>query len=191
MNTPTKPSFFTFENENETPKTPLKTPPKTPIKTSPKTPSFFMKSAEQRKKAELETIEELDSEARKIRNETNEEGKKLNFQEIEDYELQEGEKRTYIEPRSAQDPKFLEVLSNLQEWVNEMLNDEDRIRVTSMADDFFDGVVFKRIVEKLTNTEIKLPLDENVQAKERQKKNLTAVLDKIGDILRLTPDLAP
>ena len=80
----------------------------------------------------------------------------------------------------------------LEEWVNELLDDQEKsVRITSIKNDFFDGVIFKKIVEKLTGKEIKIPLAEDVQAKERQMINLTAVLDKISDILRLTPDLAP
>jgi hypothetical protein len=59
-----------------------------------------------------------------------------------------------------------------------------------MTEDFYDGVVFKKIVEKLAGITIKMPLEEDVQAKERQKKNLNAVLDQIAAILHLAPDLA-
>ena len=52
-----------------------------------------------------------------------------------------------------------------------------------MKDDFNDGVIFKKILEKLEGHEIKLPLAEDVQAKERQMKNLSAVLNEIARIL--------
>ena len=41
----------------------------------------------------------------------------------------------------------------------------------------------KKIMEKLQGREIKLPLSEDVQAKERQLKNLSAILDEISKIL--------
>ena len=70
----------------------------------------------------------------------------------------------------------------LEEWTNDILY-EDNIRITSLKSDFNDGVVFKKIVEKLQGCEIKLPLSEGVQAKERQMKNLSAILDEISNIL--------
>ena len=70
----------------------------------------------------------------------------------------------------------------LEEWTNDILY-EDNIRITSLKSDFNDGVVFKKIVEKLQGCEIKLPLSEDVQAKERQMKNLSAILDEISNIL--------
>lgn len=136
-------------------------------------------------------IKELDNEASRVR--VDAVVGKPSFQDLnpEDYELQDGEKRTYIDPRSENDPLFVEILRSLQEWVNDLLNDEDRIRVTCMREDFFDGVVLKRIVERLSASAIKLPLDEDVQAKERQKKNLTAVLARIDELLKLPPDSTP
>ena len=58
------------------------------------------------------------------------------------------------------------------------------MRVTSMTDDFADGIIFKKILENLTKNEIKLPLGEDVQAKERQKKNLASILQKIEDLTK-------
>ena len=72
------------------------------------------------------------------------------------------------------------MLGLLEEWANDILY-EDNIRITSMKDDFNDGVIFKKIIEKLQGSEIKLPLAEDVQAKERQMKNLSAILDVISN----------
>ena len=65
------------------------------------------------------------------------------------------------------------------------------ITITNMTEDFYDGVVLAKILEKLSGREIKLPLGEYVQAKERQLKNLSAILNKIMDILELPLSLAP
>ena len=53
-----------------------------------------------------------------------------------------------------------------------------------MTDDFADGIIFKKVLENLTKNEIKLPLGEDVQAKERQKKNLASILQKIEDLTK-------
>ena len=81
-----------------------------------------------------------------------------------------------------QDTSFQNILGLLEEWTNDILY-EDNIRITSLKSDFNDGVVFKKIVEKLQGCEIKLPLSEDVQAKERQMKNLSAILDEISNIV--------
>lgn len=74
--------------------------------------------------------------------------------------------------------------------MNDILAD-DNTNVSSIREDFYDGVIFKKILEKLTGQKLLLPLGDEVQAKERQKKNLCSVLDKISQILRLSPDLIP
>lgn len=84
--------------------------------------------------------------------------------------------------KKFQETSFQNILGLLEEWTNDMLY-EDNIRITSLKSDFNDGVVFKKIVEKLQGCEIKLPLSEDVQAKERQMKNLSAILDEISNIL--------
>ena len=81
-----------------------------------------------------------------------------------------------------QETSFQSILSLLEKWTNNILY-EDNIRITSLKSDFNDGVVFKKIVEKLQGCEIKLPLSEDVQAKERQMKNLSAILDEISNIV--------
>ena len=164
--------------------------PKTP-KSLARSPSFLSKfSAEQRRKvAEQEAIDELDNEA--IRVKTSQADTK-NYEPFsaEDFELEEGEKRIYIDPRSAQDQNFIDLTNLLEEWVNDILTDE-HIRVTSLTEDFYDGVIFKKILEKLSGNEINLPLAEDVQAKERQRLNLQTVLENVREILRLSPDLVP
>ena len=162
--------------------------PKTPLA---KSPSFLLKfSAEQRRKvAEKEAIDELDNEAIRVKTSVTT-TKNVEPFSPEDFELDEGEKRMYVDPRSAQEANFIELVNLLEEWVNDILTDE-HIRVTSLTEDFYDGVIFKKILEKLSGTEINLPLAEDVQAKERQKLNLQTVLEKIREILRLSPDLVP
>lgn len=78
----------------------------------------------------------------------------------------------------------------LRDWVNDILVD-DNTNISSMREDFYDGIVFKKILAKLSGQPLNLPLGDEVQAKERQKKNLAAVLDKIAQVLRLSEDLIP
>ena len=180
--TPLQKSAFSFDDKDLlTPKMVAKSPLN-------RSPSFLSKiSADQRRKlAEKEAIDELDHEAVRV--------KTLNLNKSSEpfspEDLEQGEKRLYIDPRSAQDATFIDVTNILEEWVNDVLND-DFMRVTSMTDDFYDGVILKKIVEKLSGFTIQLPLSEDVQAKERQKLNLKTVLEKVRQILRLSTDLVP
>ena len=149
--------------------------------------SFLSKFSEQKRRIEKEkrAIDEIQSEAQRIRG-GNEVEKGFEDHFCDDYHLKEGEKRCYLSPKSLQEPTFQDVLNVCREWINELLSDEF-ITITSMTEDFYDGIVLARILGQLSGEQIRLPLGEDVQAKERQLKNLTAVLNKITDVLALQP----
>ncbi len=82
-----------------------------------------------------------------------------------------------------------DVLATLQNWVNDVLGDDTRVRVTNMTDDFHDGYVLKVLFEKLSgDLELRMPLDELVQSEERKKLNLSTVLDQIHYHMKLPKD---
>ena len=89
--TPISDGSFAFENDKEIPKTPLV-----------RSPSFFSKNSEQKKKLlEREAINQLEEEGQKIR------GKielKRTFEDLslEECQLQEGDTRIYLSPKSTQ-----------------------------------------------------------------------------------------
>ena len=92
--TPTTPlanGSFAFENDKEIPKTPIA-----------RSPSFFSKNSEQKKKVhEREVINKLEEEGQRIRGKFEQ---KRHFEDssLEDYQLKEGETRTYLSPKSTQ-----------------------------------------------------------------------------------------
>ena len=89
--TPLADGSFAFENDKEIPKTPLA-----------RSPSFFSKNSEQKKKVyDREFINKLEEEGQRIRGKVEQ---KRNFEDssLEDYQLKEGETRTYLSPKSTQ-----------------------------------------------------------------------------------------
>ena len=46
-----------------------------------------------------------------------------------------------------------------------------------------DGLVYKKLVEKLSGEMIDMPTGEYVQSEERQRRNLSAILSKIEMLL--------
>ena len=81
-----------------------------------------------------------------------------------------------------------DVIATLQTWVNDVLGDDTRIRVTNMNDDFHDGFVLKTLLEKLSGLIVRMPLGEYVQSEERKRLNLSTVLDQIHYHLKLPKD---
>ena len=73
--------------------------------------------------------------------------------------------------------------------MNEYLDDEsdDSINITSMEDDLADGMVLKKLMEKLLNEKIEIPFEGFVQGKDKQKSNLKAILDRIEKCLNFPP----
>ena len=63
----------------------------------------------------------------------------------EDYELEENEERSMIEPRSMEDPKLQELMYVLIEWINDELADQ-RIIVKDIAEDLYDGQVLQKLL---------------------------------------------
>lgn len=58
----------------------------------------------------------------------------------QEYQLEENEERSMIEPRSFETPKFKELIKVLMDWVNDELQ-EFRIIVQDIEEDMYDGQV--------------------------------------------------
>lgn len=84
-----------------------------------------------------------------------------------------------IDPRAQDDPKFIELLSVLKEWINDELASQ-RIIVQDIAEDLYDGQVLQKLLEKLTGDKLDVP--EVTQSEEGQKQKLTVVLDHFNQV---------
>lgn len=69
----------------------------------------------------------------------------------EEYNLEENEERSMIEPRSMEDPKLQELLYVIIEWINDELADQ-RIIVKDIAEDLYDGQVLQKLLGRSTVT---------------------------------------
>ncbi|XP_042887985.1 beta-parvin-like [Penaeus japonicus] len=101
----------------------------------------------------------------------------------DDYNLDDNEERSMIEPRSYEDPKLKELIAILIEWINDELAN-DRIIVKHIEEDLYDGMVFHKLIEKLTNNT--LDVQEVTQSEEGQKQKLRIVLNAANHILGLS-----
>lgn len=103
----------------------------------------------------------------------------------EDYNLGDNEQRSIVDPTSLNTPELRELLNVLTNWINDELCDE-RIIVTNIEEDLYDGQILHKLWEKLTGN--KLNLLEVTQSEEAQKHKLNIVLNAVnhvslGDIL--------
>ncbi|PIO36323.1 hypothetical protein AB205_0153850 [Aquarana catesbeiana] len=92
-----------------------------------------------------------------------------------------------IDPNSKEDSKFKELVKLflhpqvLIDWINEVLV-EERIIVKNLEEDFYDGQVLQKLLEKLANC--KLSVAEVTQSEIAQKQKLQNILDDIQEFLR-------
>lgn len=63
----------------------------------------------------------------------------------EEYNLEENEERSMIEPKSLEDPKVLELVTILIDWINDELANQ-RIIVKNIAEDLYDGQVLQKLL---------------------------------------------
>ncbi|ROT80617.1 Beta-parvin [Penaeus vannamei] len=76
-----------------------------------------------------------------------------------------------------------ELIGILIEWINDELAN-DRIIVKHIEEDLYDGMVFHKLIEKLTNNT--LDVQEVTQSEEGQKQKLRIVLNAANHILGLS-----
>ncbi|KAK3871961.1 hypothetical protein Pcinc_022929 [Petrolisthes cinctipes] len=100
----------------------------------------------------------------------------------DDYNLDDNEERSMIEPRSYEDPKLKDLIAILIEWINDVLA-PDRIIVKHIEEDLYDGMVFHKLIERLTNNT--LDVQEVTQSETGQRQKLRIVLNAANHILGL------
>ncbi|ETN61771.1 parvin [Anopheles darlingi] len=98
----------------------------------------------------------------------------------EDYNLEDNESRSIIQPASLQHPKVKELLQVLIDWINDELV-EERIIVSNIEEDLYDGQVLQKLWEKLSNNKLNVP--EVTQSAEGQRQKLSVVLNAVNHTL--------
>jgi len=103
--------------------------------------------------------------------------------EPDDYQMEDGETRVYIDPKSLKDAAAMELKENLKEWINQSLGDiQNRISINNLETDLKDGMVLKILFEKHLETKLILPCGDFVQSKERQMANLEFLIKYMRDL---------
>jgi parvin len=100
----------------------------------------------------------------------------------EEYQLEENEERSMIEPRSFENSNLKELIRVLIEWVNDELH-HYRIIVQDIEEDLYDGQVLQKLMEKLTSESLQVP--EVTQSEEGQRNKLRVVLGFANRVLGL------
>lgn len=100
----------------------------------------------------------------------------------ESYLMEENEERSMLEPHCKEDPKLKELIGVLLDWINDELA-EYRIIVKDVEEDFYDGQVLQKLIEKLAKAKLDIP--EVTQSEFGQKQKLGKVLDTIKEQLNL------
>ena len=91
----------------------------------------------------------------------------------EEYQLEENEERSMIEPKSYDNPRLQELIKVLIEWINDELH-EYRIIVQDIEEDMYDGQVLQKLMEKLTNETLNVL--EVTQSEDGQRNKLRLVI---------------
>lgn len=101
----------------------------------------------------------------------------------EDYQLEENEERSMIEPKSFENPKLKELIRVLIDWINDELHME-RIIVQDIEEDLYDGQILQKLMEKLTGEHLAVP--EVTLSEEGQRSKLRVVLAFANKVLGIT-----
>jgi len=98
----------------------------------------------------------------------------------EEYQLEENEERSMIEPRSFDSPHLQNLIRVLMDWLNDELA-EYRIIVQDIEEDLYDGQVLQKLMQKLTGECLAVP--EVTQSEEGQRTKLRTVLGFANKVL--------
>lgn len=155
---------------------------------SPKTPtkfnyekddsSFWEKFSTLGRKKKIKEVQEVQQEGKYAIDSPG----KPNAPEIppEDYNLEDNEQRSIIQPQCLNQPNVRDLLQVLTDWMNDELV-EERIIVTNIEQDLYDGQVLHKLWEKLTGN--KLNVLEVTQSEEGQRQKLSVVLNAVNHTL--------
>jgi len=100
----------------------------------------------------------------------------------EEFQLEENEERSMIEPRSFEKADLQELIRVLIEWINDELH-HFRIIVQDIEEDLYDGQILQKLMEKLTGETLHVP--EVTQSEEGQRNKLRVVLSFANRVLGL------
>uniref|UniRef100_A0AC34REM3 Calponin-homology (CH) domain-containing protein n=1 Tax=Panagrolaimus sp. JU765 TaxID=591449 RepID=A0AC34REM3_9BILA len=128
-------------------------------------------SPEERQRAEEEEIERIEKEGQEAID------SQLRIRQPDLALLEEGQTIRVLTPESRDDPRVREVIELLLYWVNDELASE-RIVVKNIQEDFYDGQVIQKLIEKLANIRIEVP--EVSQSEEGQKQKWRIIVDALN-----------
>lgn len=97
----------------------------------------------------------------------------------EDYNLNDNEQRSIIQPQCLNLPDVRDLFQTIIDWINDELV-EERIIVTNIEQDLYDGQVLHKLWEKLTGN--KLNVLEVTQSEEGQRQKLNVVLNAVNHV---------
>lgn len=97
----------------------------------------------------------------------------------EDYNLSDNEQRSIIQPQCLNLPDVRDLFQTLIDWINDELV-EERIIVSNIEQDLYDGQVLHKLWEKLTGH--KLNVLEVTQSEEGTLAKLTVVLNAVNHV---------
>ena len=97
----------------------------------------------------------------------------------EDYNLSDNEQRSIIQPQCLNLPDVRDLFQILIDWINDELV-EERIIVSNLEQDLFDGQVLHKLWEKLTGN--RLNVLEVTQSEEGQRQKLSVVLNAVNHV---------
>lgn len=97
----------------------------------------------------------------------------------EDYNLGDNEQRSIIQQQSLNSPAVRDLFQVLIEWINDCLA-EERIIVSDIEQDCYDGQVLHKLWEKLTGNILNVL--EVTQSEEGQRQKLTIVLNAVNHV---------
>lgn len=102
--------------------------------------------------------------------------------------MNDNEQRSIIQPQCLNFPDVRDLFQTLIEWINDELV-EERIIVSNIEQDLYDGQVLHKLWEKLTGN--KLNVLEVTQSEEGQRQKLTVVLNAVNHVSGVTLDVKP
>uniref|UniRef100_A0A7E4V2E1 Calponin-homology (CH) domain-containing protein n=1 Tax=Panagrellus redivivus TaxID=6233 RepID=A0A7E4V2E1_PANRE len=91
--------------------------------------------------------------------------------------LEDGNTIRILTQESRDDPKVRETVDLILAWVNDELAPE-RIVVKNLSEDFYDGQVIQKLIEKLADIKIEVP--EVSQSEEGQKQKWRIIVDALN-----------
>ncbi|KAI6192610.1 hypothetical protein M3Y99_01925000 [Aphelenchoides fujianensis] len=95
--------------------------------------------------------------------------------------LEDGQQIRVLTDESRDDPRINEIVNELLYWINDEMASE-RIVVKNIQEDFYDGQVIQKLIEKLADIKIEVP--EVSQSEEGQKQKWRVIIDALNRSLQ-------